>query len=587
MIHMKNILLIIGALLLSAPGFAQIVDNDFVSIPEPNASSFAKFIENPVNKFNGGADISIPVYTLKDGEIEIPITLRYNTSGIKVAEEASWVGLGWNLNVGGVITRNAVGLLGYDHMFGIFESYEDSYSGPLYPEYPSADMYTPWGWSGSLIKDPECHGFSSGGTSGASIDPSDWGPAKEGLSVGHGMPDIFYFSFLNYSGKFFIDHRDESIHIIDKSDDIQFTTYQAGTYWKATTPDGSSFYFEALSSSFSINSQTSSLSYYLTKIIYPNGRKVEFAYQTGGGTSQYALTENIHLRESTKHRMDPKYNSSMDRFSSGGRILSQILTDNFEINFTVNNRQDIPGDKKLDLITVIDNTTNQEKVFEFDNDAYFESQTGGNYWSGGDLESARKRLKLQAFGQKDLPKHIFNYSNIELPTKTSYAVDYWGYYNGAINNNTLIPSMNSYYLLSTIPDGTLAAMASYGGSAQKGCHPDIVSAGMLESITYPTGGKTSFNYESNSFTNRYYASIPDQQVYNQTVADQKIIGEANDDNCGAKSTWFPIDLDESANVKINFRFDKGIGTGADVRDAYGQISTRHPSQNYQIGRAHV
>ena len=75
----------------------------------PEASAFKKYGEESVNEYTGTADISIPLYTVKCKDIEIPIVLRYDASGIKVEQEASWVGLGWNLMVGGCINYVCAG----------------------------------------------------------------------------------------------------------------------------------------------------------------------------------------------------------------------------------------------------------------------------------------------------------------------------------------------------------------------------------------------------------------------------------------------------------------------------------------------
>ena len=85
------------------------VQSEFLKFTTPNSASFNKFIDHPVSLYNGTPEVSVPIYTLIDGAIEIPIVLRYNTSGVKVSEEAGWVGLGWNLNVGGLITQNVIG----------------------------------------------------------------------------------------------------------------------------------------------------------------------------------------------------------------------------------------------------------------------------------------------------------------------------------------------------------------------------------------------------------------------------------------------------------------------------------------------
>ena len=75
----------------------------------PEASAFKKYGEESVNDYTGTADISVPLYTIKCKDIEIPLVLRYDASGIKVEQEASWVGLGWNLMVGGCINYVCAG----------------------------------------------------------------------------------------------------------------------------------------------------------------------------------------------------------------------------------------------------------------------------------------------------------------------------------------------------------------------------------------------------------------------------------------------------------------------------------------------
>src|SRR4051812_1639591 len=72
-----------------------------VTPPSPNAAAFQKYGEIPVSPYTGIPDISIPVYTVQFRDINIPITLSYHASGIKVNEESSQVGLGWAINTGG------------------------------------------------------------------------------------------------------------------------------------------------------------------------------------------------------------------------------------------------------------------------------------------------------------------------------------------------------------------------------------------------------------------------------------------------------------------------------------------------------
>src|SRR5687767_6082826 len=74
--------------------------------PSPNASATIASTNVDMSYYAGTANISIPLANVGGKGISIPIALGYQTTGIKVAENASSVGLGWNLNANGfAITR--------------------------------------------------------------------------------------------------------------------------------------------------------------------------------------------------------------------------------------------------------------------------------------------------------------------------------------------------------------------------------------------------------------------------------------------------------------------------------------------------
>jgi hypothetical protein len=81
-----------------------------VTSPSPTASSLGEYALNTPNLFTGILPISMPIYELSGRGISIPVTLNYMAKGNKVGEIASWVGLGWSLNAGGLITRTIRGL---------------------------------------------------------------------------------------------------------------------------------------------------------------------------------------------------------------------------------------------------------------------------------------------------------------------------------------------------------------------------------------------------------------------------------------------------------------------------------------------
>jgi hypothetical protein len=74
---------------------------------------FQRFQDYPINLNNGFAEITIPLFILETRSLKVPITLKYPTSGVKPPDENSWVGIGWSLDCGGMISRKVEGRRGY------------------------------------------------------------------------------------------------------------------------------------------------------------------------------------------------------------------------------------------------------------------------------------------------------------------------------------------------------------------------------------------------------------------------------------------------------------------------------------------
>ena len=92
---------LIGQLSFSQPTNTSVGD---VVMPTPAAASLGKYIDVPVSYFTGIPNNSIPIHTVSDGKISLPISLSYHSAGIKLATMSSWTG-NWELNAGGMITR--------------------------------------------------------------------------------------------------------------------------------------------------------------------------------------------------------------------------------------------------------------------------------------------------------------------------------------------------------------------------------------------------------------------------------------------------------------------------------------------------
>lgn len=87
-----------------------------------------------VNKTTGKFDFTIPFYTYKDKFIELPIGINYSTSGVKMYEYLSTIGVDWSLVAGGSITRHVKGMpddLGTNEGSSIYQS-ANAFTGRMY-----------------------------------------------------------------------------------------------------------------------------------------------------------------------------------------------------------------------------------------------------------------------------------------------------------------------------------------------------------------------------------------------------------------------------------------------------------------------
>ena len=81
-----------------------------VSPKSPEAAALFKFIDVPVSEHTGIPSINVPISSISSGSLSVNVSLSYHASGNKVAEIPNWVGLGWKLNAGGMISRKVHGL---------------------------------------------------------------------------------------------------------------------------------------------------------------------------------------------------------------------------------------------------------------------------------------------------------------------------------------------------------------------------------------------------------------------------------------------------------------------------------------------
>ena len=69
-----------------------------IDMSVPDVKSVQRYNLSPAKEYTGKLNVSIPIFNIKAGKISYPINISYDTSGIKIADEAPRVGLGWSLS---------------------------------------------------------------------------------------------------------------------------------------------------------------------------------------------------------------------------------------------------------------------------------------------------------------------------------------------------------------------------------------------------------------------------------------------------------------------------------------------------------
>lgn len=97
----------------------------------PELELFYRYGKIGVNQYKGRLNFSVPIYTVKHGAIELPISINYNSNGIRVDEEAGIFGLGWHFDLG---TASQI-VLGNDDLNSNIEQIKLDYIKLDSPEY--------------------------------------------------------------------------------------------------------------------------------------------------------------------------------------------------------------------------------------------------------------------------------------------------------------------------------------------------------------------------------------------------------------------------------------------------------------------
>jgi RHS repeat-associated protein len=512
---------VIAALLLLGFSASAQVENNYANagdMPAPNAASLGKYTDIPVNYFTGIPQIKLPIYTIEEGGISLPISVSYHASGVKPNEPASWVGTNWSLNAGGMVTRTIVGLR--DELPSGYINVINSLTGN-----PKTDIEN----NGNTIPDTE--------------------------------PDIFSYNFNGYTGKFFIGNRDNTPEVvfIEKTDIKGFIDLSSAAVpeilgFVFVTPDGNRYFFgkttlnnvdareRAIPFEQTPNGDAYYTSWYLNTIqTFDEKFFINFEYEKENSSYQLAYPCYYHFNKKACDDGDSFSVPSTPAVDCGGvnsaeylykYVYSQRLksiktsTGLVQVDFVASStpRKDLGKGtdstqkqaKALDKIKVsFGDGTTFCKEWQFSYTYFYDNRPEVDTWITYDPDALESRfhLKLDKIQEQTcntsnqiiLPPTIFEYDGQSVsytengqtvntqfvPFFLTKEVDHWGFYNGQIGNQQAFTP--------NVPPTTVnAGGVTYTyGSSNRETNATVIKSGSLKKITYPTGGYTSYEFEPN------------------------------------------------------------------------------------------
>jgi YD repeat-containing protein len=548
-------ILLFACSLFYLPVKGQASFSDYIPQPStPEVASLIKYAEYPVSHYTGLVDISIPLYEIVAGEIRIPVTLSYHASGIKLHDEDGKIGLGWTLNAGPELGRIMKGrpddaINGYinlkygssNTMFKDVKRSENNF-------YYRAATASTWSyftnninWVAQYDLMPDKFYYKLLNNSGAFYFQRDM--AKDNLDpariiIHPYQPDsIVHFqnstsqTVQNFTVK---DGEGFSYYFGENADGSQsahdtHNLYQSGTArtaWKI---------MEIVSP---VRKDKVTFSYYNPykyEIQWPKGDYVATEEWTDLATNHYGRASrpfaNRPLVSSSKNKTAFEiypYDITMPHAYDYSSVFlcktNQILNYGLEPHYITTQHEsrvhtietanetvefiggDYPSHPMLDSIVIKDKSSNAviRSIVFYTSDFYF---------TGSYSTYEEKRKKLDAVHIRDakgktIEKYSFDYyGNGAIPSRYSYNYDHWGYYNAASNDGNYYDSyditrFNSGVTSRTVSVhrlGTQLPIPVGNSNHEASTYINTINMGSLKSITYPTGRRTVFTYETHKY----------------------------------------------------------------------------------------
>lgn len=501
--------------------------DSIVTVKSPDAYAFQEVNLLPVNEYIGRADISIPLWEIELDGLKLPISISYNSSGVKVNTVASNVGLNWSLNTGGVITKQIKGEFDFKIRHAMLESKIKIINRGFL-------MEGKFRAGGITDGQPDIYTAIAPGLKTVFTHKKDRTP----FEISH-QGNIINTSVLNNDYDWTYDRNKNDIkkinilstsgyeYVFNVKDSIFNDTYRIGRGWNGDMVTGYGIgnclvYPPPAEGGPASNSDCYGQGYYntyhLSKLLNRTTKKeIIFEYE------KYHV-DDFELRRAKNYHFNKIKNAGLtwencpnglnDCQGMDLRVendvwlnrIKKISYDSGEVLFHYSDiRLDIPGQnaKSLKKIEIKDNTGKVIRQINFVYD-YFLSKE--NCTTPDCYRLKLEEVYFSSINGESLPGYKFYYDELRLPRRHSYQQDYFGYYNGKNStvNDYHVPKIYYYPLQgknSVLPFKLGNNINYYSPPSTYSLDPDInyAKAASLSKVKFSTGGSIELDYELNKY----------------------------------------------------------------------------------------
>lgn len=510
----------------------------------PEVSQLGTFGNLPVDKYTGTANVSIPLHSIDFDGLTVPLGLTYNTAGIRVTQEATWVGLGWNLTANALISRK---INGYDDFLNLVNST---------PVLDSRGYI----FSPNVIVNSSAHNARISYNDSVMISDS----LREDRIALDLEPDLFTVNLFGRSYSFTLNKWDGASSYVSGNNhdnaELIVRYYLNDERFEIVDANGFTYYFASKERSdpyraqgtpyygtANIESETLArdqvgvvpidlskvanaiMSFHIDRIETPFGRNLYFEYEDGVYFTypNYTHSSVVNPNSANDFIVTDHDGNQPDTYAVDCNItmikskyLRRIYGDFGEVIFNLAQREDLynweihyditgatnalpnasidpayaTNQKSLSNITVKNKANQTIKQVDFEY-TYF------NAPMINDVEPEKYlRLKLDRVSIDDR-EYVFDYYyENSLPAKDSPSQDFWGFYNGETNRennkNLRIPSFGRYVRGSS-GNGQFPDKYFILEGATRSSNFNYGKVGLLKKVYHPTKGYTQFEYEGN------------------------------------------------------------------------------------------